>query len=223
MRISLMTVPVEPVYASPENRQGEDVFVTPEKQADGTIAPRSDGVLPVMPKIAIVSLIKWMERHGYTKDQYDFYDVDMLFPSDAELVDYFNSYKPIVVGLSAVVSVCYAQSRRLAALIRQCCPDAWIVLGGSLTASSNLVLRNTEVDICVVGDGEIPWVDFLDYVKANGRTKNYDLLGKIKGLAFLNDKDELEFTGYAAGIPGNLIPFPDYEILTAGLKNHPEA
>src|SRR3990172_3538018 len=177
MRISLLTVPVETNYMDflPEVRPETDILVP---------STRSEGQLPVIPKIAIVSLIKWMERHGYTQDQYDYYDVDMLLPSDKELLDYFKSYKPTIVGLSAVVSTCYAQVKRISSLLRQGCPDAWIVLGGSLTASSNLILRKTEVDICVVGDGEIAWVDFLDYVKAHGRKKDFNALGDITGLAF---------------------------------------
>ena len=215
MRISLLTVPVEPNYADfvPEARAGTDVFVS---------SLRCAGPLPIMPKIAIVSLIKWMERHGYGKDQYDFYDVDMTLPSDKELLDYFKSYNPTVVGLSAVVSTCYPQVKRLAGLLRQACPDALIVLGGSLTAAANLILRKTEVDLCVVGDGEISWVNLLDHIKAHGRPAGYAALAKIAGLAFLDDADELRFTGYGLQIPGDDNPFPDYDILRAGLKNHPE-
>src|SRR5438132_1245909 len=134
MRISLLTVPVELDYSPliPEARPGTDVFVP---------SIRSEGQMPTMPKIAIVSLIQWMQTHGYARDQWDYYDVDMLLPSDAELTDYFKRYNPAVVGLSAVVSTCYAQVKRISRLLRQACPDAWIVLGGSLTASANLVLR----------------------------------------------------------------------------------
>ena len=215
MRISLLSVPVEPDYMDfvPKVRPDTDVFVA---------SMRSESQLPIMPKIAIVSLIKWMERHGYTKNQYDFYDVDMLLPSDEELVEYFKSYNPTVVGLSAVVSTCYVQVKRISTLIRRTCPDAWIVVGGSITASSNLVLRKTGADICVVGDGEIPWVGFLDYVKTHGRQKDLEALGKIRGLAFLDSTGELHFTGYGEAIPGELNPFPDYDILKAGLKNRPQ-
>lgn len=215
MRISLLTVPVEVDYSDfvPAVKAGTDVFVP---------SIRSAGQLPMMPKIAIVSLIKWMEAHGYSRDDWDFYDVDMLLPSDQQLLDYFNTYRPDVVGLSAVVSTCYAQVKRISRLLRQACPDALIVLGGSLTASSNLVLRKTEVDICVVGDGEIAWVGMLDYAKAYGRRKEYAALAAIKGLAYLDENGFLQFTGYGPQVPGDHMPFPDYEILKAGLKDRPQ-
>jgi len=213
MHISLLTIPVEVDYMEfdPQSLPGTDVFVA---------STRSEGQLPVMPKIAIVSLIKWMERHGYSKNQYDFYDVDMLLPSDEDLKEYFKSYNPTVVGLSAVVSTCYAQVKRISAILRQACPEAWIVLGGSLTASSPMVLSKTDVDICVVGDGEITWVDFLNYVKANGRRKDVASLKGIVGLSFLDNDGELYFTGYGKAIPSHLNPFPDYDILQDGLKEH---
>lgn len=215
MRISLLTVPVEVDYSDlvPEVREGTDVFVP---------SIRSEGQLPLMPKIAIVSLVKWMERHGYTRADWDFYDVDMLLPSDAELADYFRSYNPEVVGLSAVVSTCYAQVKRITRILRETCPNALIVLGGSLTASSNLVLRKTETDICVVGDGEIAWVGLLDYAKAHGRRKDAAALSAIKGLAFLDEAGELRFTGYGQQLKGEDNPFPDYDILLAGLKDRPQ-
>ena len=49
-----------------------------------------------------------MKNAGFPKSSYDFYDVDMLYPSDEEVIKYFESYKPDVVGLSAVVSTSYS-------------------------------------------------------------------------------------------------------------------
>ena len=54
-------------------------------------------------------------------------------------------------------------------------------------------MEQTEVDLCIVGDGEIPWVNFLDYVKEYNTNKdwNYERLEQMKGLCFLNEKKEL--------------------------------
>lgn len=214
MKISLCTVPVEPEYKdlTPKASSDRDVLAT----------VRSSGQLPIMPKIAIVSIIKWMERHGYGPETYDYYDIDMELPSDERLERYFREYQPTVVGLSAVVSTCYYQVRRISRIIRAACPDAWIVLGGSLTASANLVLRRTDVDVCIVGDGEIAWVDFLDYIKTHGRAWAHEDLAEIRGLAWLDEAGELRSTGYGPAIPSFEQPFPDYDILQAGLKDRPQ-
>ncbi len=175
-----------------------------------------------MPKIAIVSLIKWMRREGFDDKDVDYYDADMLLPSDEELDAYFRRYRPEIVGLSAVVSTCYAQVKRISSILRKSCPDAWIVMGGSLSAASNLVLNKTDVDICVVGDGEIAWVEFLRYAERNGRQFVYSELDNIRGLAYLDEKKTLKFSGYGKSIPGELNPFPDYEILASGVKARPQ-
>jgi len=184
--------------------------------------PRNEGQWPIMPKVAIVSLIKWMERQGYTKAEYDFYDIDMLDPSDDEIRQYFESSKPTVVGLSAVVSTSYSQVKRIAGILRASCPEAWIVMGGNLAVCANVVLRKTEVDICVQGDGEIPWVEFLDYVKRFSGQWDYEELSKIKSLSYIDGDGEMQFTGYGGCIPASEIPLPDYDLLALGLKGRPE-
>lgn len=177
--------------------------------------------LPIMPKIAIVSLVKWMERHGYTRDEYDFLDIDMLDPADDEIGTYFRSCHPTIIGLSATVSTTYGQVKRIARIARQECPDAWLVLGGSLAASAQVVLHRTEIDVCVQGDGEIPWVEFLDYTRRHGRQWNYDELAKIKGLTYLDAQKEMQFNGYPARIQASENPYPDYDVLRLGLKTRP--
>ena len=105
------------------------------------------------------------------------------------VLEYINTFKPDVVGLSAVVSTCYAQVKRLSELIKNTRPETKLVLGEILTASANLVLRKTKVDICVIGDGEIAWVDLLHYIDTNRGAWDFDDLKKITGLAFIDDKE----------------------------------
>ncbi|MBI3297902.1 MAG: B12-binding domain-containing radical SAM protein [Elusimicrobia bacterium] len=213
LRVSILTVPVEPHYMDlmPKAVSGTDVF-----------SIRSEGRIPVPPKIAPVSIIKWMEKHGYPREHTDFYDIDMELPSDERLARYFREFRPDVVGLSAVVSTCYYQVKRIAKILREVCPDAWIVLGGSLSASANLILRKSDCDVCIVGDGEIAWVEFLDYVKVHGRTRDYAALSRIQGLAYLDPAGELQSTGYGRAIPAEDMPFPDFDILQSGLKDRPD-
>jgi len=210
MRVLLCTIPL-------------DVGL-PRGETDDPVAKfRMTSNLPVMPKIAIVALVKWMERHGYTRDQWDFYDIDMLDPMDEQIRAYFKSYEPTVIGFSAVVSTTYSQVKRIAAIAREVCPAAWLVLGGSLSASARVVLNKTAIDICVQGDGEIPWVQFLDYAKWYGRERDYEALGKIRGLTYLDPEGEMQFNGYGDKIPASENPYPDYEILKVGLRTAPEA
>ncbi len=104
-----------------------------------------------------------------------------------------------MVGLSATLSHCYPNVKRISKILRELFPDIWIIVGGHLTGSSNVVLRKTETDICVVGDGEIPFVKLLDYFKLHPtrRQLNYMGLYNIKGLAFIDKNNKFKITGNA--------------------------
>jgi|TARA_B100002003_G_scaffold193166_1_gene182611 radical SAM superfamily enzyme YgiQ (UPF0313 family) len=175
---------------------------------------RSEGPIPITPKLAIGYLVSWMERNGY--HDYKFYDIDMLYPDDEEIKEYLKRNMPDVVGLSAVVSTSYQQVQRIARIIRNVNQKAYIVVGGYLTSAANLLLRKTNVDLCVVGDGEVTWIDVLNHLKNNNVVDN-KALETIQGLAFINDSGELVFTGYGKQINQNDLPFIDYELLKTGL------
>jgi len=185
---------------------------------------RSEGQMGIMPKIAITSLNSWATKHGFNNCK--FYDIDMLYPDDRELEEYFKKEKPDIVGLSAVVSTCYLQVKRISKIIRKINNEALIVCGGYLTAAANVVLRKTEVDVCVVGNGEIAWVGLLNYYKEhlenNKNRLDIDKLLKIKGIAVLED-DDLKFSGYGATLPGCEMTFPDFEYLKSGLLEEKDA
>ena len=174
------------------------------------------------PRMAIMALAHWMEKNGYPKGSWDYYDVDLLMPSDEVLEQYFRDLNPEVIGLSAIVCSYYVELKRIAEIARRACPDAWIVMGGHLSASSKVVLNKTPVDICVAGDGEYPWVELLGYFERNGREWKYDELRKIRGAVFLDGDGEMVFDGYAKGVPGGDLIQPDYDLLQAGLKDQPE-
>jgi anaerobic magnesium-protoporphyrin IX monomethyl ester cyclase len=204
MFIVLCSLPNEPAY---EN-------IKPEVRAQGE--------LPVTPKMAIVSLVKHMLKNGVTEDEYDFYDVDMLLPGDNELYDYFAKTKPDLVGLSAVTSCAYSQTKRIAKIIRRASPDSWIVLGGNLAASANVLLRKTEIDLCVVGDGEIAWSALIQHYRQYGNTFN-DNLNKIAGISYLDESGNLLFSSFGEKLPLSEQEYiPDYDILKKGLQGRSE-
>ena len=79
-----------------------------------------------------------MEKNDYSAD---IYDINNLRPSDEELIENFKRAKPTVVGFSAVLSWCYLHVKHISKILRKLFPDIWIVLGGHLTGSSNVILR----------------------------------------------------------------------------------
>ena len=172
-----------------------------------------------IPKIAIVSLMKWIEKYGYNPD---FFDIDLLNSSDIEILEYFKGKQPDVVGLSAVVSTSYLKVKKISRIIKEANPKTIIAIGGNMAVSANLLLRKTEIDFCVLGDGEKPLLELLKYINENGKKKIMNELLKIKGLAFLNKENEMEFTGYGIPILSEESVCTDYEVLKKGLLSKPE-
>lgn len=181
--------------------------------------PEIRGAFPITPKMAIVTILNWMQKCGYNMEDCDFLDIDMIRLSTQDLKEYFKKTQPVVIGLSAVVSTSYLYVKEIAAIAREICPNVWIVMGGYLSASAAVVLRKTEVDVCVRGDGEIAFVEFVNYVEKYQRDWNFDALNKIKGLVYLDDKNQLCENGYGDSISDSEIPFPDYDVLQFGLKD----
>ncbi len=166
------------------------------------------------PNNAIVSLVKWAKKFGY---DVQFYDIDMRLPSKKEIFNYFKNNNPNIIGMSGVVSTSYNQVKELSKIMRKACPSSLIILGGHMTAAANTILRKTEVNICILGDGEKSFVNLIKYVEKNRTTLNTKKLLKIKGLAFINKDNEMEFTGYGERIPSSDLQNPDYEILSSGV------
>ena len=117
------------------------------------------------------------------------------------------------------------QVKRIARIIKEANPEALIVCGGYLTAASNTVLRKTDVDVCVVGDGEIAWTGLLDYsISQRGKNNkvNVEKLLKIRGISVL-DNNELKFSGYGQTLSSCDMSFPSFEYLKTGLQGDNEA
>lgn len=181
---------------------------------------RSSGDSPIPPKMAIVSLVKHMLRNGIADDEYDFYDIDMLLPEDEVLYGYFERTDPRIVGLSAVVSGSYSQVKRVSKIIRNACPNAWIVLGGNMAASANVILRKTDIDLCVAGDGEIAWLKLVKHRREYGNVINENL-EKIPGVSFIDGSGKLIFNGFGEKLPPSEFDYvTDYEILKKGLQGN---
>ncbi len=166
--------------------------------------------------VGILRVLSWMEKNGYSSD---IYDIDNMKPSYEELIENFKRAKPTVVALSGILSHCYSNVKSISKILRELYPDVWIILGGNLSASSNIILGKTEVDICVVGDGEIPFVKLLDYFKLhpNRHKLDYTELHQIKGIAFTDENNQLKVTGYADQVPANELPYPNLDRLRAGI------
>ncbi len=167
--------------------------------------------------LGVLRVLQAIEKEGYTGTVYD---VNNLRHTDEQLIEHFQRVKPDVIGLSAVFLHCYPHLKRMINIAREVVPNAWIVVGGNITSSSNVILDKTSADICVVGDGEKPFVKLLDYIKDNPNRNeiNYEALMETKGLAFKDLNGELFTTGNAEQMTAPEMQYVDFQRYKDGLK-----
>jgi len=156
-------------------------------------------------------LIQTLRAAGY--DPF-FYDIDGLRPKFEDVVRFFGDRKPDVVGISAVVSTAYAYTKKLTAAIKEVSPKTKIIVGGNLAASSEMLLRLCEVDVCAIGEGEKVIVNLAKHWEAQAESSgSYSELKDIKGISYLDEDSNVIFTGYDTAIPASEFLDPDFSIL----------
>jgi len=226
MKILLCSIPdgslqgtLRPVIPQPKERSDANEDESSISDGQGSDIKATQTGDPILP-IGILRIVTWMEKSGY--DKTEIYDINNLRPSDEELIKTFKQIKPDVVGLSAPLSHCYPNIKRISKLLRELFPNIWIVLGGNLVSSSNVVMRKTEVDICVLGDGEIAFTNLLDHIKLHPNSKQLDFtsLSQIKGLAFINENNNFQVTGFADQLPENDLEYPDFDKLRESYEKY---
>ncbi len=142
-----------------------------------------------------------------------FYDIDAFRPKFDEVVAFFKAEAPDVVGISAVVSTAYAYTKELVLALKEALPGVKVVVGGNLAASSELLLRRCQVDVCVIGEGERVIVNLVKYFERHGGRPDHAELERIRGLAYLDARGRVVFTGYEEAIPAEELFEPDWSIL----------
>lgn len=167
-------------------------------------------VATTYPPFGSMAIIQSLRRIG---ENVSFFNIDYFRHSREKVKQHFADNQFDMVGISAVVSTAYAYTKYLAGLIRAVSPRTIVVVGGNLAASAEILLRKTAVDFCVVGDGEIIIQDLVRVLYE--KPLNYDRLRATKGLCFLDERGQFEFTGYGRKPTAEEIEWPDYDILEA--------
>ncbi len=140
-----------------------------------------------------------------------FFNIDYHRHQPPVIEEYFTRHQFDIVGISAVVSTAYAYTKFLAQLIRRVSPRSIIVVGGSLAASAEILMRKCGVDYCVAGDGELVIRELVTTLRDYGR--DLEKLKQVKGICYLDSDGQFEFTGFGQRPSAEEIEAPDYSIL----------
>lgn len=138
----------------------------------------------------------------------DYYRYD-----DNEFIEQIKQKAPDVVGISAVVSTSYKAVKHYSSLIKKKIPNITIILGGAASVSAEPILRFSNVDIVVVGEGEDTITDLLSKFDKSKNKFPVEFIDELSGIAFIKD-NEFKFNGFRKQIfPLDKIPMPDFSFL----------
>jgi len=142
----------------------------------------------------------------------DLYDMDAHDLSVDNLREHLQK-KYDIVALGTIVTA-LKLVRDIALLVRESNPVATIIAGNSVATSiPEMLLRNTEVDIAVLGEGDVTIVDLLRVLDTNAA------LDQVKGIAFLRDGEFVK-TSTREPIPNlDEIGFPNWDLFDLSRYN----
>jgi anaerobic magnesium-protoporphyrin IX monomethyl ester cyclase len=173
---------------------------------------RDEDSKTVYPPLGSMAIVQALHDAGY--EDTAFYDINYFRPTQDDIAAYLRKGQFDVVGISATTSSTYKDTKALAHLAKSVLPDCAVVVGGALAFSAEILLRLGGADFTVLGEGEKVAVNLVRHLEAHGLHQERDALRDIKGLSFLDERNDVAFTGYEKALQPAEIPYPDYTILT---------
>ncbi len=120
----------------------------------------------------------------------------MEFDSFEELKDLIDKFKPQVIGIRTL-SMYSEFFHETVSKIKKWCGDIPIITGGPYATSEyNTILADENVDIVVMGEGEVTFYELMkEIIERNGNIPEDNVLQKIPGIAFVPRKEKLRNRG----------------------------
>jgi len=158
-----------------------------------------------------------LERAGFEARILDLYpsspDTDDPEELDAQLARLVAAEHPAIVGMT-IHTPAYAERVRLARLIRERLPDALLVAGGHHPSSEPAaLLRNSEFDVCVVGEGEETLVQIAQRLPARGARRSLDWLKGMPGVVYREGRRAVRTSARRPCADTDALPFPAHHLL----------
>ena len=138
---------------------------------------------------------------------FDIYDNE-LYRNDDETVHEYLKANVYDVYMMGTLITGFKRVRQYAEWIKEVNPKAIIIVGNSVASSiPEILLRNTQVDIASLGEGDITNVELLKKIEKNEDWRN------TPGIAYLNDQGEFVLTPQREPITNlDSLGFIDYSL-----------
>ena len=155
------------------------------------------------PPVGLACILTACRKAGI---EFDLFDMDALNLPPEGLRDFLKDKQYDVCALGAIVSS-FKLVKHLITHMREHNRECTIIAGNSVASSvPEILLRNTEVDIGVMAEGDITIVDVLDALRT-GRS-----LSTVNGIAYLDGDTFVKTTARDAVKKLDDIGFPDWDL-----------
>ena len=122
--------------------------------------------------------------------------------SNDEIINRIRDINPKYIGFSGIVATSYKYIKDLSSKLKDAFPEKIQILGGGLSSAPDPVMKNTNIDIIVRGEGDITVKELTECLDKKGD------LREVKGIYF-RTKNSYEFTGDRELIRNlDILPYP---------------
>ncbi len=166
------------------------------------------------PNLGILYLAAILDRHNYPVDILDLEQYYDFNEKELEQLILNNVRKYDIIGITSLTNTFYV-AIKIVKLIKTAYPHKYIILGGPHVSFQYQEILNqySFVDYICVGEAENSLLELLNILskkETNPIEKKgiENQLGKIKGIAFKNSKNNIIFTGFPQPVDIESIPLP---------------
>ncbi len=168
----------------------------------GNLTTRAKGITPPLGLMYIASYIK--ERRN---DEVKILDIRLYKEPLKEVYNTINEFQPDLIGISAITLEAPAMYQ-IAHLIKQVTDIPVIAGGPHATSVPEEILRNKDIDIAVIGEGEVTFNELLNAIEDGKK------LDGVRSIGYRNDNDVVIINpdrGYIRDL--NILPFPAWNLV----------
>ncbi len=177
------------------------VLISPHQPKTANILRTASGITQ---PLSISYIASFLIKNGYSVKIID-NDIENLSPIDLETR--IRKFNPISVGITVSTSSTNT-AIEIAKIVKKINGAIKVIAGGiQPTILPHILLKNNEIDICVIGEGEITSLELLTAIKYNRD------ISKINGIAYKKN-GEIKITEPRKLIDNlDKLPIPAYELL----------
>ena len=152
--------------------------------------------------LGLCSISAYLKSKGQNVAVYQQFD-----QPESKVVEEILSFDPDVVGFSCI-DVNMPGALRMAHMVKERKPDAFVVFGGEHPTANWQMVEQPEIDLVVIGEGEITLAEVLDAMESGSRD-----FSNIAGLALLDGEKAVRTKERDRIADLGSLPLPDREVL----------